>query len=67
MPRAGLPIVSYATGPDGQLYAVAGEVAIDTSPDPSDPEKTLQKARVIEAAANAAVQMENAADRKSVV
>lgn len=43
---------SFARGPDGQLYAVAGEVSIDTSPE-SDPEKTIAKARVIQAAANA--------------
>lgn len=44
---------TFAAGPDGQRYAVAGEVALDVSPDPSDPEKTIRKARVIEAAANA--------------
>jgi hypothetical protein len=44
---------SFATGPDGHLYAVAGEVALDTSADPSDPRKTIEKARVIQAAANA--------------
>lgn len=43
---------SYATGPDGQLYAVSGEVSIDTSPE-SDPEKTIAKARIIQAAAHA--------------
>ncbi len=37
-------------GPDGRLYAVAGEVKIDTSPE-RDPEKTLEKARIIKKAA----------------
>ncbi len=38
-------------GPDGKQYAVAGEVKIDTSPIPRDPEKTLEKARKIKRAA----------------
>lgn len=46
---------SYSVGPDGRLYAVGGEVSLDTSPDPSDPEKTIEKAKTIEAAANAPV------------
>jgi len=37
-------------GPDGQSYAVAGEVQIDTTPGKS-PEETLQKAERIRAAA----------------
>ncbi len=37
-------------GPDGRLYAIAGEVKIDTSPE-RDPEKTLEKARIIKRAA----------------
>lgn len=44
---------TYTVGPDGQRYATAGEVSLDVSPDPSDPEKTIQKARVIQAAATA--------------
>lgn len=43
---------TYQTGPDGKQYAVGGEVSIDTSPE-SDPQKTIGKARVIQAAANA--------------
>ena len=38
-------------GPDGRQYAVAGEVKIDTSPVPHDPQKTLEKARRIKRAA----------------
>ncbi len=41
---------SYAIGPDGQRYAVGGEVGIDTSPGRS-PEETLDKAARIRAAA----------------
>ena len=51
----GGPSYSYAMGPDGHRYAVGGEVSLDTSPDPSDPEATIEKAKVIQAAANAPV------------
>jgi type IV secretory pathway VirB10-like protein len=44
------PTYSYETGPDGQRYAVAGEVGIDTSKG-STPEETVQKAARIRAAA----------------
>jgi len=44
---------SVITGPDGKQYAVSGEVSLDTSPVLGDPAATIQKARVIEAAANA--------------
>lgn len=49
------PSYSYATGPDGNLYAIGGEVSLDVSPDPSNPQRTIEKARRIEAAANAPV------------
>jgi hypothetical protein len=49
----GGPSYEYATGPDGQQYAVGGEVAIDISPVPDDPEATIRKAEVIRAAAMA--------------
>ncbi len=49
----GGPSYSYQRGPDGQQYAVGGEVSIDTSSVPGDPEATLAKARVIRAAASA--------------
>jgi hypothetical protein len=48
--HAGAPSYSYTRGPDGQMYATAGEVAIDMSPE-SDPEATLQKAAQVAAAA----------------
>lgn len=41
---------NYETGPDGQRYAVGGEVAIDASPGRS-PEETIDKATRIKAAA----------------
>ncbi len=42
---------SYTRGPDGKAYAVGGEVSIDASAVPDDPEATLQKARQVKAAA----------------
>ncbi len=33
----------YVSGPDGKLYAVSGEVSIDTSPVQDDPEATSRK------------------------
>ena len=42
---------SFQSGPDGKLYAVGGEVSLDTSPVPNDPEATIQKAKQIRAAA----------------
>ena len=44
---------TYVTGPDGQRYAVGGEVSIDTSPVGGDPQATIRKAQQIRAAANA--------------
>ncbi len=41
----------YKTGPDGQRYAVSGEVAIDTSEVEGDPQATLRKAERIRRAA----------------
>jgi SprA-related family len=42
---------SFAKGPDGRLYAVGGEVSIDTAPVPSDPGATIRKADTIRRAA----------------
>lgn len=44
---------TYQRGPDGVSYAIGGEVQIDTSPIPGDPEATLRKAQQIRRAANA--------------
>lgn len=41
----------YQRGPDGQRYAVGGEVSIDTSTIPDDPSANLQKADQIRRAA----------------
>jgi hypothetical protein len=46
----GGPTFSYSTGPDNKRYAVAGEVAIDTTPGRT-PEETVPKAQRIRAAA----------------
>lgn len=48
---AGSPSFTYERGPDGRSYAVGGEVSIDVSPIPGDPEATLQKAQQVRAAA----------------
>lgn len=50
---AGSPTYSFVRGPDGVSYAVGGEVSIDTSPIPGDPEATLRKAQQLRRAANA--------------
>jgi hypothetical protein len=47
----GAPSYTYQTGPDGQRYAVGGEVPIDLSAVPGDPQATLQKALMIRRAA----------------
>ncbi len=43
----GGPHYEYQRGPDGKFYAVAGEVSIDTTPVPNDPEATIRKAKKI--------------------
>ncbi|MCP4043306.1 MAG: hypothetical protein GY731_15330 [Gammaproteobacteria bacterium] len=47
---------SYQTGPDGQRYAVGGEVKIDATKIPGNPEAALRKAEALRRAANAPVQ-----------
>lgn len=47
------PTYSFVRGPDGNSYAVSGEVKVDTSPIPGDPEATLRKAQQLRRAANA--------------
>ncbi len=46
---------SYATGPDGELYVVAGEVQIDSAPIPGNPEATVMKMEQVVRAALAPV------------
>ncbi len=41
----------YQQGPDGKSYAVGGEVPIDASEIPGDPAATIEKMRVVKAAA----------------
>lgn len=50
---AGSPTYGFERGPDGVNYAVSGEVSISISKIPGDPEATLEKARVVRAAATA--------------
>lgn len=59
---ASAPSYTYERGPDGRLYAVEGEVSIDTSPVPNDPQATLEKAEIIQRAA-LSVAEPSAADR----
>jgi hypothetical protein len=47
----GAATFSYQRGPDGKSYAVGGEVQIDTSPVPGNPEATIAKMSIIKAAA----------------
>lgn len=53
---AGSPTYSFKRGPDGQRYAVSGEVGIDTTPVPNDPEATLRKMEVVLRAALAPIE-----------
>lgn len=50
---AGAITYSFVRGPDGISYAVGGEVSIDTSPIPNDPEASIRKAQQLRMAANA--------------
>lgn len=52
----GSPSYSFQRGPDGVSYAIGGEVQIDLSPVPGNPEATLRKAQQIRAAALAPAQ-----------
>ena len=47
----GGPSYTLQRGPDGRSYAIGGEVQLDTSAVPNDPEATLQKSNQIRAAA----------------
>ncbi|NWO08320.1 MAG: hypothetical protein HLX50_22200 [Alteromonadaceae bacterium] len=53
---AGSMSFSYERGPDGAQYAVGGEVSIDVSPVQGDPQATIEKMRVVRAAAMAPAQ-----------
>lgn len=60
---AGAPGYTYELGPDGKQYAVGGEVQIDISPIPGDPQATVQKMQQVRAAALAPAEP-SAADRR---
>ena len=51
---------SYQAGADGRMYAVGGEVSIDTSAVAGNPQATIQKAQIIRAAALAPAQPSSA-------
>lgn len=48
---AGGPSYTYETGPDGRKYAVGGEVQIDVSVIPNDPQATIEKMQQVRSAA----------------
>ena len=48
---AGAISLDYTRGPNGQRYAISGEVPIDVAEVPGDPEATISKARTVRAAA----------------
>ena len=48
---AGAAQLAYTTGPDGKRYAVSGEVSIDISEIPDDPQATVTKMEVVKRAA----------------
>lgn len=48
---AGPVSFTFQRGPNGQLFAIGGQVSIDTSPVPDDPEATISKMQVVRAAA----------------
>lgn len=48
---ASAPRYSFERGPDGRSYAVGGEVAIDVSPVPGNPEATIRKMETVRRAA----------------
>lgn len=60
---AGAISYEYQKGPDGKQYAVGGEVPIDASEIPGDPEATIEKMRIVKAAALAPAEP-SAQDRK---
>jgi hypothetical protein len=51
----GAPSFTYEKGPDGQSYAVSGEVSVDLSPVSGNPQATIAKMQKIHAAALAPI------------
>ncbi len=62
-PYAGAPAYQTVRGPDGRLYAVGGEVQIDVSDIPGNPEATIRKLQIVRRAALAPA-TPSAADRR---
>ncbi len=62
-PYAGAPTYQYERGPDGRMYAVSGEVQIDTSPIAGNPGATISKMEIVIRAA-LAPQEPSAQDRR---
>ena len=48
---ASSPSYEYENGPDGNRYAIGGEVSIDVSPVSGDPEATIQNMEIVKRAA----------------
>ncbi len=48
---AGAASYTYTTGPDNHRYATGGEVPIDVSPIPDDPQATIRKMDIVKRAA----------------
>lgn len=63
---AGSPSYEYQRGPDGTNYAVGGEVQIDVSEIPGDPQATIDKMQTVRAAALAPAEP-SSADRAIAV
>lgn len=53
---AGSMSFTYQRGPDGAQYAIGGEVPVDVSPVEGNPQATLEKMRIVRAAALAPAQ-----------
>lgn len=53
---AGAASYTFQRGPDGNQYAIGGEVSIDLSPVEGDPQATIEKMRTVRAAAMAPAQ-----------
>ena len=53
---ASAPQYEYTRGPDGQQYAIAGSVQIDSNPVAGDPESTIRKMNKVQKAALAPVE-----------
>ena len=62
-PYSGAPRFRFVRGPDGKFYAAGGEVSLDTSTIPGNPEATIRKMQQIKRAA-LAPQEPSAQDRR---